>query len=88
MVAVGLFVTTIVFIRLQRSIFETEFKEEQKFFMTQMITLVLIYVLRFMNMIFIEFVEPEYIEWMKYYPTSFITIQFAFHLFYDLAPVI
>ena len=56
--------------------------------MFSMISVLSVYILRFFNMLFIEIYEDTYVKWMQKYPTTYITITFLFHIFYDAFPVV
>lgn len=84
----GLIVSTIVYVRLQRIVFEGDFEEEQKFFVLSMVLFLGTYILRFITTFAIEMWQDTYVSWMKNYPASFITTVFLFHIFYDAFPIV
>lgn len=53
-----------------------------------MVSLLAVYIMRFVNMLAIDMFKDEYIDWMRNYPASFVTTQLVFHIFYDSFPVV
>jgi len=86
--AFGLCIATIFFLNLQKKVFEDEFKEEQRFFLTSMLSLLVVYGLRFANMLAIETWNDTYLNMMENQPCFTMTLQFVCHVFYDAFPVV
>ena len=79
---------TFIFVSLQTRVFEEDFKEEQRFFINSMISLLIVYTVRFMNMLLINMYQNDYLDWMDSEPTLVMTIQMVCHVFYDAFPVV
>ena len=85
---VGLCITTLIYVKMQTRVFQGDFAEEQKFFIWSMASLLIVYIMRFANMMAIDMWQDQYLAWMRKYPASFITTTTVFHIFYDAFPVV
>ena len=85
---VGLSVTTLIYVRMQTRVFQGDFAKEQKFFIWSMASLLIVYIMRFANMMAIDMWQDQYLAWMRKYPASFVTTTAVFHIFYDAFPVV
>ena len=90
LVVVGIFllIVTIKFNKLTDSVFENDFREEQRYFKTSLIVFLSTYLIRTVLLVFCLFFFDAWINYFYRFPIAAILTQSVLHMLYDAWPVV